>query len=73
MVVTLPPTADGEPESPPSDSTSGWASPDTAPAPQAPTWYFHPLKESWNLGDRRVLCYVTGDRGRDLKRSVVPD
>ncbi|MFF5260551.1 septum formation family protein [Actinomadura viridis] len=35
-------------------------------------WYQHPNKESWGLGDRIVLCYVTDAKKRDLTRSVVP-
>jgi hypothetical protein len=36
-------------------------------------WYLPPGRESWQAGDRSVLCYVTDRTGRDLTRSVVPD
>lgn len=35
-------------------------------------WYLTPSKESWALGERACVCYVTGKGGQSLSRSVVP-
>jgi hypothetical protein len=35
-------------------------------------FYWHPSQESWAEGDRLVLCYVSGAKGGDLTRSVIP-
>ncbi|GAA2458666.1 hypothetical protein GCM10010191_93340 [Actinomadura vinacea] len=35
-------------------------------------WYVPPTKEMWDLGDRTIMCMVSGAKGRPLKRSVVP-
>nr|BFE34840.1 hypothetical protein GCM10010200_070910 [Actinomadura rugatobispora] len=35
-------------------------------------WYMPPNKESWDLGDRTIMCYATDAKKRPLTRSVVP-
>jgi hypothetical protein len=43
------------------------------PAPvRLEQWYMPPNKESWDLGDRTIMCYATDAKKRPLTRSVVP-
>jgi putative regulator of septum formation/uncharacterized protein DUF4190 len=34
-------------------------------------WHVYPTEDTWALGDREVVCYVTGANERPLKRSVI--